>query len=224
MHAMNRRTESRQPTNWRISADGILVEIGEQPKMRHYDLADRSGKKFTGQIDLYPREAWVVSASAGVGTDDYDDSYFGLQEAGFRTFGFGVDFQQPNGLGAGGSYNYERYTGFQHSRSASPNQTPPQETDPLRDWTTDSKERVHYFSLYASPPRFGPNTEARATYDYSDARAATVAYAYERFRVFDFAMDPSVVNSIVQPSSLVLGYVYRPYTTQMAVVGLLYFW
>ena len=47
---------------------------------------------------------------------------------------------------------------------------------------------------------------------------------YEPFRVFDFAMDPTVIDSIVQPSSLVLGYVYRPYTAHSAVFGLLYFW
>ena len=57
--------------------------------------------------------------------------------------------------------------GFQTSRSANPDAT---FDDPNRDWTTDSKERVHYFSLYATPPRFGRNTEARLAYDWSDAR------------------------------------------------------
>jgi hypothetical protein len=41
---------------------------------------------------------------------------------------------------------------------------------------------------------------------------------------YDFALDPSVVDGIVQPSSLVLGYVYRPYTTHSGVIGLLYAW
>ena len=136
---------------------------------------------------------------------------------------------------------------------------------PARDWTTDSSENVHYFSLYLTPPRMGRNTEARFGYDYSDARAnyvygiapgsplvppnqlpeayntlqelraelrhrlsrrlaLTVSYTFEDFNVYDFALDPSVVDGIVQPSSLVLGYVYRPYTTHSAVVGLLYFW
>ena len=112
---------------------------------------------------------------------------------------------------------------------------------------------------------FGRNTEARLTYDFSDARAnyvyglapgspltppsqlpeaynklqelridvrhrlngrlaLTGSYRYEPSRVFDFALDPSVVDGIVQPSSLVLGYVYRPYTTHSGVVSLLYFW
>ena len=58
----------------------------------------------------------------------------------------------------------------------------------------------------------------------SSRLAATVSYAFENFKVYDFAMDPSVIDGIVQPSSLVLGYVYRPYTTHSAVVSLLYFW
>ena len=148
------------------------------------------------------------------------------------------------------------------SRSASPGA---EFEDPNRDWTADSTESVHYFSLYVTPPRIGRKTEARVVYDYSDARAnyvygivpggplpapnqlpesyntlqelraevrhplskrvgVAVSYAFEDFNVYDFAMDPTVIDGIVQPSSLVLGYVYRPYTTHSAVVSLLYSW
>jgi MtrB/PioB family decaheme-associated outer membrane protein len=241
--------------------EDLLVQIGEQAAMRHYDLADRSRTKFTGMFDFVLRDDWIVSASAGFGQDDYDDSYFGLQEASFQVFGFGVDYQRADGLGGGASYNYEHYDGFHQSRSA----TPDQAADPARDWTTDSSERVHYFSIYVTPPRFGRNTEARLSYDLADARATYVyglapgspltppvqlpeaynklqdfrlavrhrlgnrtalafSYRYEPSRIYDFAMDPSVINGIVQPSSLVLGYVYRPYTTHSAVLSLLYTW
>jgi hypothetical protein len=54
--------------------------------------------------------------------------------------------------------------------------------------------------------------------------AAKVSYLYEPFRVYDFAFDQTVVNSIVQPSSLVLGYIYRPYTAHSVVASLMYFW
>ena len=118
--------------------------------------------------------------------------------------------------------------------------------DPLRNWTADSTETVHYFSIYATPPRIGRNTEVRFSYDFShangdylytipagspiptpnqlpdvfnklqqlhiDARyrmtknlAGTFSYLYEPLKIYDFAFDPSVVNGIVQPSSLVLG-------------------
>jgi MtrB/PioB family decaheme-associated outer membrane protein len=241
--------------------EDLLVEIGEQPLVRHFDLANRGRNRFTGQVDVTPNELWTFSATAGLGKDDFDDSYFGLQESAFRTFSLAADFQHPTGLGIGATYNYERYTGLQRSRSASPGQ----ENDPLRDWTTDSKERVNYFSIFVTPPRIGANTEARLSYDFSHAKGdylytvvpggplpppsqlpevfnklqqlhvdvrhrltnrlvATVSYLYEPFRVFDFAFDPSVVNGIVQPSSLVLGYVYRPYTAHTASVGVRYYW
>jgi MtrB/PioB family decaheme-associated outer membrane protein len=241
--------------------EDLLVEIGEQPDMRHYDLANRSRNQFTGIVDFMPIERWTFSVSGGVGKDNYPDSYFGLQDTTFRTVSFAADYHEPNGLGAGANYNYERYSGLQRSRSASPGQ----ENDPLRDWTTDSKEDVHYFSIYATPPRFGPSTEVRLSYDFSyaeghylytvvaggplpppsqlpkvynklqqlhlDARyrlsrqlAVTGSYLYEPFRVYDFAFDPTVVNGIVQPSSLVLGYVYRPYTAHSGVIGLRYLW
>jgi hypothetical protein len=180
----------------------------------------------------------------------------------FRVAGLALDFLLPSGFGAGASYNYETYSGFHVSRSAG---SDAEAVDPARDWSTDSSENVHYFSLYLTPPRIGRNTEARLAYDYSDARAnfvygiapnsplvppnqlpenyntlqelrgevrhrlsnrlaLTFAYAFEDFNVYDFAFDPTVVNGIVQPSSLVLGYVYRPYTTHTAIAGLLYRW
>ena len=54
--------------------------------------------------------------------------------------------------------------------------------------------------------------------------AATVSYLYEPFDVYDFALDPTTIDSIIQPSSLVLGYVYRPYTVHSFVFGVRYYW
>ena len=138
--------------------------------------------------------------------------------------------------------------------------------DPLRNWTSDSTETVHYFSIYATPPRIGRNTEVRFSYDFSHAdgdnlytipagspitaaqsaaggvqQAAAAAHrrappddeeprrrrsriSTSRSSIYDFAFDPSVVNGIVQPSSLVMGYVYRPYTANSFMFGLRYFW
>jgi len=243
----------------------LLTEIGEQPGMRHYDIANRNRDKFTGQVDYTPSEIWTFSASAGFGKEDFPDSEFGLEKTDFQTFSLAADAHLPNGFTGGATYNYEHYSGDQRSRQASPGSTPPQEDDPKRDWTVNSKERVNYFSLYAAPPRIGPHTEVRLSYDYSyalgsyfyaivpggpltppnqlpdvynklqqlhiDVRhklsnrlAATFSYLYEPFRVYDFAFDQSVVNSIVQPSSLVMGYIYRPYTANSFQFGVRYFW
>ena len=253
------RYEFADRTGSELNED-LLVQIGEQPQMRHFDIANRTRHRWTGQLDLTPTEAWSFSTTIGAGTDDFDDSYFGLQDSSFLVFSVAADGRLPRGFLGGVSYNHERYDGLQRSRSANPGQ----ENDPTRDWTVDSEENVDYVSLYLTPPRMG-RTETRLSYDYSFAEgryfyavvpggpltppnqlpnvfnklqqlhvdvrhrltsrfAATFAYLYEPFRVFDFALDPTVVNGIVQPSSLVLGYVYRPYTAHSAVVGLKYLW
>jgi hypothetical protein len=240
--------------------EASLIQIHEQPALRHYDVANRTRNRFVGQVDVVPSEALTLSLSAGLGSDEFEDSYFGLQDAAFRNITLSADYAVPNGLVVGGSYDYERYTGLQRSRSANPGV---QEVDPNRDWTADSEERVHYFSIYITPPRIRDNTEVRLAYEYAHARGnfvyevgpalpppsqlpetfnklqdfrldvrhrltgrlvGTFEYVYEPSRIFDFAFDPSVINSIVQPSSLVLGYVYRPYTTHSAVFGILYYW
>jgi len=242
--------------------EALLTEIGEQPKMRHYDLADRTRNRFTGQVDVVPNELWSFSFATGVGEDEFSDTKYGLQNWKVRTYSIGVDYRQPGGFGAGIMYNYEKYDGLQVSHEG--DSSTAQFNDPLRDWTSETTEQVDYVSLYVTPPRFG-KAEVRLSYDYSFAQgnnlytiptgspivapnqlpevfnrlqqlrldgryrlsnrmAATVSYLYEPFRVFDYAFDPSVVNGIVQPSSLVMGYVYRPYTAHSAVVGLRVIW
>ena len=154
--------------------DSDLAQIHEQPALRHYDIADRTRNRFTGQVDITPSEIWTLFASLGTGKDDFKESYFGLQESSFNTFSLGADFQHPTGLGGGASYNYEKYTGLQTSRTASPGQTPDQVTDPNRDWSADTREEVHYFSIYLTPPRIGARTEARFSYDYANSTANTL--------------------------------------------------
>ena len=145
-----------------------LIDIGEQPEMRHYDLADRTRNRFTGQVDFVPSDVWMFSVSGGILHDDYGDTFFGLQESTGRTFSLAADYHQPNGLGAGATYNLERYSrtaavarrgfvGRAVQRSAA------QLDGPIRP------RRVHYFSIYATPPRIGRNTEVRFSYDFSHA-------------------------------------------------------
>jgi MtrB/PioB family decaheme-associated outer membrane protein len=240
-----------------------LTDIGEHAEMRYYDLANRTRNRFMGQVDLVPSDPWIFSVSGGILHDDYGDTFYGLQKSNGYTFSLAADYHLPNGMGAGGTYNYERYTGLQQSHEGKSD--PDQFNDPLRDWTSDAKETVHYFSIYATPPRIGKGTEVRFSYDFSDARAdnvytippgspitppnqlpevfnklqqlhiearhrltknlaASFSYLYEPLKIFDYAFDPSVVNGIAQPSSLVMGYVYRPYTAHSFIFGVRYFW
>ena len=243
--------------------EATLTSIGEHPEMRQFDLADRTRNRVTAQIDIVPSDAWTFSFSTGILKDEFSNSFYGLQDSTGRTFSVGTDYHLPSGFLVGGSYNYERYEGTQRSHEGDSSDA--QFNDPLRDWTSDASEVVHYFSIYAAPPPIGRNTEVRFSYDYSHAEgsnvytipvgspitapnqlpavfnklqqlhidvrhrlttklAASFSYLYEPLRIFDYAFDPSVVNSIVQPSSLVMGYVYRPYTANSFVAGLQVIW
>ena len=63
-----------------------------------------------------------------------------------------------------------------------------------------------------------------ARYRVTKNLAGTFSYLYEPLSIYDYAFDPSVVNGIAQPSSLVMGYVYRPYTANTFTFGLKYLW
>jgi len=240
-----------------------LTDIGEHAQMRYFDLADRTRNRFSGQVDLVPNDTVTFSLGGGVLKDDYKNTFYGLLDSTGKTFSMAADYHMPNGFGAGASYNYENYDGLQRSHEGDSSDA--QFKDPLRDWTADSTETVHYFSIFATPPRIGRNTEVRFSYDFShaagnnvyaiptgspivapnqlpevfnklqqlhiDARhrltskiAASLSYLYEPLRIYDYAFDPSVVNGISQPSSLVMGYVYRPYTANSFRAGLQVTW
>ena len=68
----------------------------------------------------------------------------------------------------------------------------------------------------------------RATVDvkYSFARqfAAGIGYWFDRYKVEDFALDPATINRVNMPSTLLLGYVWRPYTANTVWARLSYFW
>ena len=51
-----------------------------------------------------------------------------------------------------------------------------------------------------------------------------LVYWYDKYRVSDFALGPQTIDSIAQPSFMVLGYVYRPYTANTVMGKLTYRW
>ena len=56
------------------------------------------------------------------------------------------------------------------------------------------------------------------------ALAQRFADGFDKWDVNDFAQDPATLNSIAQPSYLMIGYVTRPYTANSIWARLTYFW
>jgi len=63
-----------------------------------------------------------------------------------------------------------------------------------------------------------------ARYFLTPHLAAGLVFWHERYDVDDFAFNPSTLNTIAQPSFLMLGYVYRPYNASTIWARLTYLW
>ena len=107
-----------------------------------------------------------------LGKDDYDDSYFGLQESTFRVFSLVAADYRGRRLGGGRLYNYERYSGFQQSRSASPG--PGERSAARLDDGLDGARELLLDLRDAAAVR--PQHRGRVSYDYSYAEG-TYFYA-----------------------------------------------
>ena len=148
--------------------EASLIQIHEQPALRHYDVANRTRNRFVGQMDVVPNEALTFSISGGFGSDEFGDSYFGLQDAGFRNVTLSADYTAANGLGVGGSYDYERYSGLQRSRSASPGD--PGDTIQIATGPWTQRNASTTFRFTRPRPGSAQNTEVRVAYEYAKAR------------------------------------------------------
>ena len=148
-----------------------LVEAGEQPAMRHYDVADRSRDRVTGFVQVFPHKMVGISGSASLGRDDYTNSGFGLRDNRNQVYTAGVELTPSPKVAVSTIYSNERYTSLQHSRSAAPG---PQVLDPTRDWSTDATDRVHTVSANLDLLKLVPRTEVRLVYDFSRSHAAYV--------------------------------------------------
>jgi hypothetical protein len=119
-----------------------LLDAGEAPDMRHYDVADRDRRRFTLIANVTPGNIFAFTASAGIGRDDYVASGIGLQHYDSDQYSAGVTIAPDDRYNLTGSYGWERYTSLQRSRTAT---SAAEQLDPRRNWTTDYTGKVNFF-------------------------------------------------------------------------------
>jgi MtrB/PioB family decaheme-associated outer membrane protein len=147
----------------------LLEEVGEQPGMRHYDLADRDRHRYLTTASVTPTSFLNISASAGGGRDDYEESGFGLLDSDNRSWALGFDMTPRESITVGATYSNEKYQTVQRSRTANPPTATDQTFfDVRRDWTLDADDDVRTISAYAELTRLLPRTDLRLGYDFSD--------------------------------------------------------
>jgi MtrB/PioB family decaheme-associated outer membrane protein len=82
----------------------LLEHAGEQPALRHYDVADRDRRRVTGLVQVTPLKALAFSGSLAVGDDEYANSGFGLRDNDNRAYTATVDLMPSPRIGWTATY------------------------------------------------------------------------------------------------------------------------
>jgi hypothetical protein len=171
-------------------AERELFNIGEQPAIRHFDIASRDRDRVTILGSYMPAGMLALTASVAAGRDDYLESRFGLRDNKHRVYSAGADYIPTDRVAINTSYSYEKYDSLQQSRTASPptganvltftqfqtaflTVAPPQQiADARYDWAATGADRVHSVLAGIQISQIGKKLDVRLDYDYNRARAA----------------------------------------------------
>lgn len=178
-------------------AERELFMIGEQPGIRHFDIAPRTRNRVTILGSVIASDALSLSASFAAGKDDYTESLFGLRDNTHQIYGIGVDVVPRDTVTIAGSYNYERYNALSRSRQADPvsssssdpfnrnapfnfdtyltfpqdSNSVPQVARASRNWATDARDRAHSVIATAHFARVREKFDINLVYDFSLSRS-----------------------------------------------------
>jgi len=131
-------------------------------------------------VQVTPLSQFSINASAGVGTQEYPGTNFGLRNNDNHVYTVGFDLVPSDSVSLGASYGYEKYTALQVSRTANPlpantvaflNDPTQQFNDPRRDWTDDSADRVRTITASMDLIKLLRKTDVKFAYDYSRAES-----------------------------------------------------
>lgn len=149
-------------------SEEVLEHAGQQPEMRHYDVANRDRDRGTMLFTVTPNAIAAVTFSLAAGKDDYPDQEFGLLDNKNQAYTAGFDVYPSDRVSFGVVYAYEKYTSLMKTRNASPGAT---FVDPQYDWSDDAEEKVNSVTVTLDLIKAIEKTDIRVGYDYSKSDA-----------------------------------------------------
>jgi hypothetical protein len=180
-----------------------LAAIGEQPGMRHYDLAPRDRDRVTLLAAITATSSLALTGSVAMGKDDYRlelpatstalESLFGMRDNSHRVYSIGLDAVPDDLVTLGASYSYERYNALSRSRQASPG---PEFVDPTRNWAAEGTDRAHSVILTAGFDQIAEKISIEFAVDYNRTRAL---YEYTAGTVPDRTLPEETVITTTLP-------------------------
>ncbi len=160
--------ENRKREGQGFKAD-VLAEVGELASWRYYDVADRDRQRFTLIANVMPGGIFGLTASAGVGRDEYPEGTHGLQSYDSDQYSAGFTIVPDDRYNLTASYGWEKYRSLQRSRTAA---TAADQANPLRDWTNDYTGKVNFLEAALDIDRAIERTVIRLSTDWNRSNDA----------------------------------------------------
>lgn len=114
------------------------------PMLRKYFLTDRERDEYRGRLDFFPSPQINLGLAGAYYRDDYDDGYFGLNEAKIRTWTIDAGWYPQENIALTGFYTKEKYNADQSARDFHNSNTA---ANPENDWSADSRDRVNTYNI-----------------------------------------------------------------------------
>ena len=170
-----------------------LAAVGEQPGMRHFDIASRDRNRVTVLGSLMPADNLMLTMSVAAGKDDYAESLFGLRDNTHRVYSIGLNATPAEHVVLGGSYEFERYEALSRSRQANPGA---QFLDPSRNWAANGLDRAHSILVNGGLMNVAGKVDIELSYDFNLSRSL---YTYITGPVADRTLPEEVIIPTTLP-------------------------
>ncbi|MGD9904912.1 MAG: MtrB/PioB family outer membrane beta-barrel protein [Vicinamibacterales bacterium] len=141
-----------------------LEDVGELSGLRHFDIADRDRQRLTLIANVMPGSIFGLTASAGIGRDEYPNSAHGLQSFDSDQYSAGITVVPDDRYNLTASYGWEKYRSLQRSRNAN---SAADQANPLRDWTTDFTGKVRFLEAVFDVAEVVERTNLRLSVDWN---------------------------------------------------------
>lgn len=155
---------------------GVIAEDGfeNHPLLRKYYLTDRDRDEFRFRADVFPLPEFNIGLSGSYFKDDYDEGFFGLNDAKIRSGTIDFGWNPMANVSLTAYYTREEYDASQSSLAFS-NRI--QAQDPDRIWFADTDDNVDTYNVSLAFSDIGANQGWKGFslgFDYTYSKTASL--------------------------------------------------
>jgi MtrB/PioB family decaheme-associated outer membrane protein len=119
-------------------------DYANHPLLRKYYLTDRDREEYRFRADFAPNTAINLGFAATHAEDDYDASFFGLNNAEVRSMSIDAGWYPRDHIALTGFYTREKYDAAQSARGFFNDASA---ADPANDWFADTRDEVDTWNI-----------------------------------------------------------------------------